>query len=346
MLLRELIFQDVFGVTRPVRLEMAAQISAVALPAGVSSSQIQDLIISTLYPQQTPHSTRMELAGAQEAKVAAVYEHRKRSYRILRQADPESLRLQVKESAGWRDLAAGSKGVDERLAQSLGRPAFEVFWALNLWRFERSSAEATTFDVETMEPKVREVVRQYRQAVAVERVDDEIQSTESRLAERTKELGQGAALEEKLRKARERLVEIEVSELSGADLDLLKQKDVLLSDFELQLRRLEEQEDTERHQIELVLPEQPTRSPMFWVSLTLVLVILSMAFVPSRRTKDILLWMLSTKMLPPVGVSLYYQDGHWQPFLDSFGALLVVGGEQIDSFADRVEKARSRGVEE
>jgi len=28
----------------------------------------------------------------------------------------------------------------------------------------------------------------------------------------------------------------------------------------------------------------------------------SMAFVPSRRTKDILLWMLSTKMLPVVGV--------------------------------------------
>ncbi|MFV0334060.1 MAG: carbohydrate ABC transporter permease [Tropicimonas sp.] len=28
----------------------------------------------------------------------------------------------------------------------------------------------------------------------------------------------------------------------------------------------------------------------------------AMAFVPARRTKDVLLWMLSTKMLPPVGV--------------------------------------------
>lgn len=28
----------------------------------------------------------------------------------------------------------------------------------------------------------------------------------------------------------------------------------------------------------------------------------SMAFVPGKRTKDVLLWMLSTKMLPPVGV--------------------------------------------
>src|ERR1700680_4654349 len=30
----------------------------------------------------------------------------------------------------------------------------------------------------------------------------------------------------------------------------------------------------------------------------------SMAFAASRRTKDILLWMLSTKMMPPVGVLL------------------------------------------
>src|SRR5262249_18717733 len=28
----------------------------------------------------------------------------------------------------------------------------------------------------------------------------------------------------------------------------------------------------------------------------------SMAFAPTRRTRDILLWMLSTKMMPPVGV--------------------------------------------
>ena len=47
----------------------------------------------------------------------------------------------------------------------------------------------------------------------------------------------------------------------------------------------------------------------------------SMAFVPSRRTKDILLWMLSTKMLPAVGVlypiylDLYRARGARQPRL-------------------------------
>ncbi|MBB5516611.1 sorbitol/mannitol transport system permease protein [Rubricella aquisinus] len=51
----------------------------------------------------------------------------------------------------------------------------------------------------------------------------------------------------------------------------------------------------------------------------------SMAFVPSKRTKDILLWMLSTKMLPAVGVLypiylLFIQLG----LLDSRAGLVIV----------------------
>ena len=52
----------------------------------------------------------------------------------------------------------------------------------------------------------------------------------------------------------------------------------------------------------------------------------SMAFIPSRRTKDILLWMLSTKMLPAVGVLypmsiLFVKSG----LLDTrFGLVLIL----------------------
>jgi sorbitol/mannitol transport system permease protein len=52
----------------------------------------------------------------------------------------------------------------------------------------------------------------------------------------------------------------------------------------------------------------------------------SMAFVPSKRTKDILLWMLSTKMLPAVGV-LYpiYLIFIWLGLLDTrFGLVIVL----------------------
>ena len=52
----------------------------------------------------------------------------------------------------------------------------------------------------------------------------------------------------------------------------------------------------------------------------------SMAFAPTRRTKDVLLWMLSTKMMPPVGVLvpiylIYRNVG----LLDSrFGLVLIL----------------------
>ena len=51
----------------------------------------------------------------------------------------------------------------------------------------------------------------------------------------------------------------------------------------------------------------------------------SMAFVPSRRTKDILLWMLSTKMLPAIGV-LYpiYLICIQLGLLDSRAALVII----------------------
>jgi sorbitol/mannitol transport system permease protein len=51
----------------------------------------------------------------------------------------------------------------------------------------------------------------------------------------------------------------------------------------------------------------------------------SMAFVPGKRTKDVLMWMLSTKMLPPVGVLipiyLLFRD---TGLLDTLSGLVLV----------------------
>ena len=51
----------------------------------------------------------------------------------------------------------------------------------------------------------------------------------------------------------------------------------------------------------------------------------AMAFQPGRRTKDLLMWMLSTKMMPPVGalipVYLIFRD---LGLLDSRGGLIVI----------------------
>lgn len=51
----------------------------------------------------------------------------------------------------------------------------------------------------------------------------------------------------------------------------------------------------------------------------------AMAFVPSKRTKDVLLWMLSTKMLPAVGV-LYpvVLIARWLDIYDTYVMLIMV----------------------
>src|SRR6516225_5831477 len=51
----------------------------------------------------------------------------------------------------------------------------------------------------------------------------------------------------------------------------------------------------------------------------------SMAFAPTKRTKDTLLWMLSTKMMPPVGVLVpIYLLYRGLGLLDSRGGLIMI----------------------
>ncbi len=51
----------------------------------------------------------------------------------------------------------------------------------------------------------------------------------------------------------------------------------------------------------------------------------AMAFSPTRRTKDVLMWMLSTKMLPAVGVLMpIYLMCQWMGLLDSLVALVAI----------------------
>jgi trk system potassium uptake protein len=51
-----------------------------------------------------------------------------------------------------------------------------------------------------------------------------------------------------------------------------------------------------------------------------------MNFLSVQRILGLLLMLFSVTMLPPIGIALYFQDGHWQPFLDALGALLILGG--------------------
>lgn len=50
-----------------------------------------------------------------------------------------------------------------------------------------------------------------------------------------------------------------------------------------------------------------------------------MNFSIVQRILGLLLMLFSLTMLPPIGVSLYFQDGNWQPFAHAFIALLIIG---------------------
>jgi trk system potassium uptake protein len=50
-----------------------------------------------------------------------------------------------------------------------------------------------------------------------------------------------------------------------------------------------------------------------------------MNFLAVQRILGLLVMLVSVTMLPPLGVSLYYGDGNWQPFAHAFFALLGVG---------------------
>lgn len=52
---------------------------------------------------------------------------------------------------------------------------------------------------------------------------------------------------------------------------------------------------------------------------------ISMNLLIVQRIFGLLLMLFSLTMLPPVGVSLYFDDGNWMPFIDAFVALLFVG---------------------
>ena len=42
-----------------------------------------------------------------------------------------------------------------------------------------------------------------------------------------------------------------------------------------------------------------------------------------QRILGLLLMLFSVTMLPPAGVSLYFQDGNWSPFVNAFAAMLA-----------------------
>jgi trk system potassium uptake protein TrkH len=67
-----------------------------------------------------------------------------------------------------------------------------------------------------------------------------------------------------------------------------------------------------------------------------------MNFLAVQRILGLLVMLVSVTMLPPLGVSVYYGDGNWQPFSHAFFALLAAGTLIWWPVRSRVRELRRR----
>lgn len=277
MRIREVIFQGMYGCDSPVRLATAPGLDRMALPADLSVDQVHDLLLSLFYPGRISPALQRRFEEGGDIKLAAVVERNGRQFRVLRKADPATLRLQVERDGAFKPHTRGHTDTVEVLRERVGFPDFPTFAALNLWRFDDdelfSRSDATTGETE------RELIEKYRVAVRVEGLEDRIKELEVELDERREALGKGAKVEKKLEQARARLDEIDLSDLSDEDMSLLEDKERRFEEFERQLQRLEEQEEEARDEIERELPTRPWREGVFWAGLALGLAALAVSIV-------------------------------------------------------------------
>ncbi|MBA2661685.1 MAG: hypothetical protein H0U74_05280 [Bradymonadaceae bacterium] len=274
MLLREVIFQGVLGCATPVRLKPDSQVAQLTLPAGVSAEDVQDVIVSMFYPQQLNARQKAKVSADQPAKIAAIFEDDANGrFRVVRDGDANTLRLQREESGTFKDLVRGPGEVHQQLTQRFKLPDYGIFLALNLWRFDES-APAPVADLSKFgsDPRIPDLIALYRQAVEVETIEDAVKSLEFEVEGAQKALGDFADVEQKLALAREKLAEIALPDLLPEEIELLRNKDEQLEEFDQQVGRLLAEEDAERRQIELLVPDKPYRNPIFWVGACMAVV--------------------------------------------------------------------------
>lgn len=263
MILKDLVFQGVYGCHQPVRLSLSdSAISHERLPAGVTVSQIQLLLAALFYPGWLTTEARqeVELPGL---KLAVTFDFKDRRYRLLRREEMDSLRLQIKEGEGFQDLSDGPM-VEDLLQQKLQLQDFQIFGLLNCWRvMTPMPAQPAGLDFARLDARAKEIIRSYRIAHANEQLEDQLKSLEAQVEQARRTLGDGAKLEDKLEQARQRLDELSVKELNQDDMRLLKERDAKLNDWHIQIQRLTQEEEQSRTQAEALLPEKPWRQQIF-----------------------------------------------------------------------------------
>ncbi len=280
MRLRELIFQGVLGLEEPNRLRPEGTLARLELPDGMSVENVHDLVIACLYPKHLTGEVRTRLQFSHTVKIAAILETKRGFVRIIRRDDPGSVRLQQKKEGGYKDVASGALEVESLLAEKLHLPRLEVLFPLHLWRFDAEELPTLEQGAEFGDdPRIPEVVQEYKTALQVETVEDEIKELDAQIRDGRDALGEGAKVADKLERAREKLDEISVDEMSDEELQLLGERDEHLEEFHEKMRRLQSQEDAESDQVKRLIPESPLNKKVFWAGVGVAALALIASFI-------------------------------------------------------------------
>ncbi|MFU8802561.1 MAG: hypothetical protein ACNA8W_02015 [Bradymonadaceae bacterium] len=278
------------GVTSPVRLRTDADFSQVQMPSGVEIEDVQDIILSLLYPRMLNAGQRAKVSGSRAIKIAGMLETSKGHIRIMRGPDIKSISVQRQKGGKYEDLATGPSDVQAFLEKHFHLPDMRVCLALNMWRFDVDAAPVQSGQEDYGDdPRIPELVEMYRTALTVETIEDRAKDLDGRILEGQRALGQSAELEEKLERAREKLAAIALPELAADEISLLKGKEARLDEFDQQIGRLIHEEDTERRQVDMLLPNKPYRQPVFLVGLGIALMVSTISIVSHEEMRSIAL---------------------------------------------------------
>ncbi len=284
MQLREVIFQGIWGYDKPTRLNPEAEFTLLDLPRGVDAEKVQDLLISMLYPRYMSAQQQKSVQSADEATIVVVLASPQgQRFRLIREGDRWALRLQREQNGGvFQDIARGVEDVERALKELLKLPENGVFLALNMWRFEEPPAAAKPAATKD-DPRVPELIGMYRQALEVETIEDSIQSLELHLEQTQRALGDYAEVGDKLERARAKLASMTLPDITSEELEVLETQERQLDEFDQQIGRLLSEEDSERRQITLNVPDKPYRSPMFLLGVAVVVasIAVSVIFPPT-----------------------------------------------------------------
>lgn len=269
-MINEIVFQGIFGCYSPVRIDARDRFIESELPSSVDFEDANKLLLALFFPSRLDEESRRQVEMGQDVKIAATFEAMDRTWRILRRDSDDSLRLQMREQGAYRDVGEGPR-VEELLQDKLRFPPYAVFQLLNLWKFDEPlpPEQGGPFRLDALDSRARDIVLRYKRAVEIEEADDVIQKLTQRAEQARQRLGEGAKLEEKLEKARERHEEIAVAELSDEELELLQGRDERLKEFEAQILRLEREEEDARYEVDEALPDKPWKNQLFWAGLAL-----------------------------------------------------------------------------